>query len=62
MPHPKESFGKPAALRAFICADASLDIEAMLDYYGSRRRIETFFRRRKAALDSESVKSAQSKG
>jgi hypothetical protein len=38
LPYPKESFGKPTALRAFI------------------------FLRRKTALDSENIKSAQSKG
>ncbi|MDR1542115.1 MAG: hypothetical protein LBU32_29885 [Clostridiales bacterium] len=50
LPHSKESFGKPAALRAFICADASLDVEAMLDYYGYRRRIETLFSQAKDGL------------
>ncbi|MDR1539969.1 MAG: hypothetical protein LBU32_18605 [Clostridiales bacterium] len=33
----KEFFGKPAALREFICTDASLDIKAILEYYGSMR-------------------------
>ncbi|MDR1541877.1 MAG: hypothetical protein LBU32_28640 [Clostridiales bacterium] len=50
LPHPKDSFGKPAALRAFICADASLGIEAMLYYYGDRRRIETLFLQAKGGL------------
>jgi hypothetical protein len=50
LPYPKESFGKPTSLRAFICTDASLDIETILAYYGNRWYIETFFSQAKDSL------------
>jgi hypothetical protein len=50
LPHPKESFGKPASLRAFICADASLDVESRLYYYDNLWYIETFFSQAKGSL------------
>lgn len=57
---PKEAFGIPSALRAFICTDASLTTREILDSYLVRWSIEVFFRQAKQnlALDQYQIRSA----
>ena len=57
---PKEAFGVPSALRAFICTDAALTTQEILDSYLVRWSIEVFFRQAKQnlAFDQYQIRSA----
>ena len=59
--YPERAFGKPKALRAFLCMDVSLSTNEILDNYVCRWPIEVFFRqcKDKLALDSYQIRSAQ---
>ena len=59
--YPEKAFGKPKALRAFLCMDVSLSTNEILDNYVCRWSIEVFFRqcKDKLALDSYQIRSAQ---
>ena len=48
--YPKDAFGKPGALRAFLCTNASLSTQEILDLYLNRWEIEVFFRQSKQKL------------
>jgi len=58
--YPKNAFGLPHALRAFICADCSLSTQEILDLYLQRWPIEVFFRQAKQrlALDKYQIRSS----
>ena len=58
--YPKDAFGVPKALRAFICTDADLSTQAILDSYLERWSIEVFFRQAKQclALDQYQIRSS----
>ena len=58
--YPKQAFGSPGALRAFICTDADLSIQEILDHYLVRWSIEVFFRQAKQslALDQYQIRSS----
>lgn len=57
---PKEAFGVPSALRAFICTDAAIATQEILDSYLVRWSVEVFFRqaKQKLALDRYQIRSA----
>jgi hypothetical protein len=59
--YPKEGFHQPKALRAFLCADASLSTEEILGHYVNRWPIENFFRecKNKLAMDQYQIRSTQ---
>ena len=59
--YPEKAFGKPKALRAFLCMDVSLSTNEILDNYVCRWPIEVFFRqcKDKLALDSYQIRSAK---
>ena len=59
--YPEKAFGKPKALRAFLCMDVSLSTNEILDNYVCRWSVEVFFRqcKDKLALDSYQIRSAQ---
>ena len=48
--YPRQAFGVPEALRVFICTDADLSVQEILDHYLLRWSIEIFFRQAKQAL------------
>lgn len=58
--YPKEAFGVPRALRAFICTDCSLSTQQILNCYLERWSIEVFFRqaKQKLALDQYQIRSS----
>lgn len=58
--YPRDAFGLPKALRAFICTDAHLSTQAILDCYLERWSIEVFFRQAKQnlALDQYQIRSS----
>ena len=58
--YPREVFGVPKALRAFICTDADLSTQEILDHYLVRWSIEVFFRQAKQslALDQYQIRSS----
>ena len=58
--YPKEAFGVPSAVRAFICTDGSLTTMEILEQYIQRWPIEVFFRqaKNKLALDKYQIRSA----
>lgn len=58
---PKNAFGVPGALRAFLCTDAHLTTQEILDSYLVRWSIEVFFRQAKQnlALDQYQIRSAR---
>lgn len=57
--YPKDAFGKPNALRAFLCTDVSLSTQEILDLYLNRWEIEVFFRqsKQKLAFDKYQIRS-----
>ena len=59
--YPKDAFGVPRALRAFICTDISLSTQEILNYYLERWTIEVFFRqaKQKLALDKYQIRSSR---
>ena len=59
--YPKDAFGVPKALRAFLCTDVSLDAENILSVYTERWPVEVFFRESKnvLALDRYQIRTAQ---
>ena len=59
--YPKDAFGLPQALRAFICTDASLSTQEILDLYLERWSIEVFFReaKQKLAMDKYQIRSSK---
>ena len=56
--YPKEAFGLPRALRAFLCTDASLSTQVILDCYLVRWSIEVFFRQASKILLWSNIKFA----
>ena len=58
--YPRQAFGLPGALRAFICTDADLSVQEILDHYLVRWSIEVFFRQAKQslALDQYQIRSS----
>jgi len=58
--YPKDAFGLPRALRAFICTDCSLSTQEILDLYLERWPIEVFFRqaKQKLALDKYQIRTS----
>ena len=58
--YPRQAFGLPGALRAFICTDAHLSVQEILDHYLVRWSIEVFFRQAKQslALDQYQIRSS----
>ena len=59
--YPKDAFGLPRALRAFICTDCTLSTQEILDIYLERWSVEVFFRhaKQKLALDKYQIRSSQ---
>ena len=59
--YPKDAFGLPCALRAFICTDCTLSAQEILDIYLERWSVEVFFRhaKQKLALDKYQIRSSQ---
>jgi transposase len=59
--YPKDAFGNPLALRAFICTDTSLTTDEILDIYAERWQIEVYFRQVKntLAFDKYQIRSAK---
>jgi len=59
--YPKESFGIPSALKAFLCSDSSLTDAQILTHYTHRWKIEVFFKQQKYyfGFDSYMVRSAR---
>lgn len=57
--YPENAFGKPEALRAFLCTDAALAEQDILNLYTQRWPIEVFFRttKGKLALDKYQIRS-----
>ena len=55
--YPENAFGKPKALRAFLCMDVSLSTNEILDNYVCRWPIEVFFRQCKDKLRWTAIKS-----
>ena len=57
---PKDAFGKPHALRAFICTNEALTTQEILDLYLARWAIEVFFRqsKQKLAFDKYQIRTA----
>lgn len=60
--YPKEAFGKPGALRAFICTDTALSTQEILDHYLARWSIEVFFRQAKQTLAFDRYQIRSSRG
>ena len=60
--YPKQAFGLPGALRAFICTDTGLSIQKILDHYMARWSIEVFFRQAKQSLALDQYKIRSSLG
>ena len=60
--YPKDAFGQPRALRAFICTDTSLSTNEILDIYAQRWPIEVFFRQCKNVLAFDKYQVRSSKG
>ena len=58
--YPENAFGKPKALRAFLCTNADLSVEYILNLYTKRWPVEVFFRttKGKLALDKYQIRSA----
>jgi len=58
--YPKDAFGLPHALRAFLCTDCSLSTQEILDLYLDRWSIEVFFRqaKQKLALDKYQIRTS----
>lgn len=58
--YPREAFGNPSALRAFVCTDCSLSIMEILNHYVVRWNIEVFFRsaKQKLAFDKYQIRSS----
>ena len=58
--YPENAFGKPKALRAFLCTNAALSTEYILSLYTKRWPVEVFFRttKGKLALDKYQLRSA----
>ena len=58
--YPENAFGKPKALRAFLCTNAALSAMDILNLYTKRWPIEIFFRttKGKLALDKYQIRSA----
>jgi len=58
--YPKDAFGFPHALRAFICTNCSLSTQEILDLYLERWPIEIFFRqvKQKLALDKYQIRTS----
>lgn len=59
--YPKNAFGNPKALQAFLSTDVSLSTDEILSYYVCRWPIEIFFRqcKDKLALGRYQIRSAQ---
>jgi IS4 transposase len=60
--YPKDAFGNPRALRAFLCTDTSLTTVEILDIYAERWQIEVFFRQAKNVLAFDKYQIRSSKG
>ena len=58
--YPRESFGTPSTLRAFVSTDTSLSAMEILDLYMVRWNIEVFFRhaKQKLAFDKYQIRSS----
>ena len=58
--YPRDAFGGQRALRAFICTDAGLSTQNILDCYLERWTIEVFFRhaKQRLALDQYQIRSS----
>ena len=58
--YPREAFGEPSALRAFVCTDCSVSIAEILNHYVIRWNIEVFFRnaKQKLAFDKYQIRSS----
>lgn len=58
--YPHEAFGKPSALRAFVCTANSLSLTEILAHYVIRWNIEVFFRdsKQKLAFDKYQIRSS----
>ena len=58
--YPREAFGKPSALRAFVCTENSLSLTEILAHYVIRWNIEVFFRdsKQKLAFDKYQIRSS----
>ena len=59
--YPRNAFGVPSALRAFISTDFTLSTNAILHFYLERWNIEIFFRqaKQKLAFDKYQIRSSQ---
>ena len=60
--YPKEAFGNPKALRAFLCTNVGLETQDILERYTSRWPIEIFFRQSKGKLAFDKYQIRSSKG
>lgn len=59
--YPADAFGKPSALRAFLCTDCTLSIEEILAIYVERWPVEVYFResKQKLGFDQYQIRSSQ---
>jgi hypothetical protein len=60
--YPENAFGKPQALRAFLCTDTELDTLTILDYYHNRWDIEVFFKQQKNIFGFDGYQMRSAKG
>lgn len=60
--YPKDAFGEPTSLRAFICTNAALSTEEILNIYLIRWEIEVFFRQSKNLLAIDKYQIRKAKG
>jgi hypothetical protein len=60
--YPKDAFGNPNALRAFISTDTSLPTDDILGIYADRWPIEVFFRQAKNVLAFDKYQLRSAKG
>jgi hypothetical protein len=60
--YPKDAFGNPNALRAFLSTDVSLSTDEILAVYTERWPVEVFFRQYKNKLASDKYQIRSAKG
>jgi len=60
--YPEKAFGKPGALRAFLCTDTRLDTSEILRYYRNRWDIEVFFKQQKNVFGFDGYQIRSAKG
>ena len=58
--YPRDAFGTPSTLRAFVCTEPSLSTMEILEHYVVRWNVEVFFRnaKQKLAFDKYQIRSS----